>query len=112
MPAIISADDILSVAANSDSGELVPSDRISLPDSGVLYLYAVGSATGLNTQLKVNGNDWTYDEELHKEQDASTLHRESDLVIMGKVKKGDTVSLKFRNSTAGALNVNYQLVVM
>lgn len=108
----MASDDVLSVAANSDSGELVSSDRISAPDSGTLYLLCGGSATGLNVQLKVDGNDWTYDEEIGIVAVSAALKFPDDLNIMGKIRKGQTVSLKFRNSTAGALNVAYRLVIM
>jgi len=112
MPIILASDDTLSVAANADSGELVSADRIQIPDGGMMYLLAGGSATGLSTQLKVNGNDWTYDEELGIVAVAADLKFPDDAKIWGKVKKGDTVSLKFRNSTVGALNVGFRLVVV
>lgn len=112
MSIILASDDVLSVAANVDSGELVSSDRIKIPDSGMLYLLCGGSATGLNVQLKINGNDVTYDEEIGIVAIAGALKFPDDVNIAQKVKKGDQVSLKFRNSTAGALNVGYRLVVM
>ena len=112
MPAIMASDDVLSVSANADSGELVSADRIQAPDAGILVLLCGASATGLNVQLKVDGNDWTYDEEIGIVAVAGALKYPDDINIQGKIRKGQTVSLKFRNSTAGALNVGYRLVVM
>lgn len=112
MPVMLAADDTLVVSLNTVSAELVASDRIASPDSGTLYLMAGASATGLTVQLKVEGNDWTYDEELDIKAIATGLKFPDDIYIQGKIKKGDTVSLKFRNTTGGDLNVAYKLVVM
>jgi len=105
----LAADDVFSVAANATSAEQVAADKQTLKEGGTLYALANCSATGITMQLEVNGFA-VYDDLTIDIRNAALVYPD-DLIIWHKVKKGDVVSLKFRNATAVALTTNFRLFV-
>jgi len=105
----LSADDNLSVAANATSNEQVASDKQTVQESGTLYILANSAAVGVTAQLEVDGKAiW---DDLEIENRNSALIYPDDTVIWSKVKKGDIISLKFRNTTAAAIVVKHRLFI-
>lgn len=102
----------LSVAANSTSSEQVQTSTYQfIPFPGTLRICARGSATGLNIQLAAAGQTLCNDQPIPFTGTAGAISQFDHEVANFPVEAGSRAELKFRNSTAGALTVDYLLVL-
>lgn len=110
MGRLICSDDILAVAGNATSAELIPQDRVACPESGTMVLCSTVSATGVNARLIIGGDAVIDNEEIHLGVGVGTyVSYPADMMVSAKVKKGDVLSFKLDNVTGGSLNVAYKL---
>lgn len=102
----------LSVAANAVSSEQVSSSTYQfIPEDGVLSIAARGSATGLNMQLAAAGTTYCNDQALPYTGTAGAISVIDHEMVNFPVAQGDRVELRFRNTTGGALTVDYILTL-
>lgn len=98
----------LSTAAYSKSAEQVVGRNQILP-KGRLQLYAKGSAVGMNISLNVGGVPLMDDLPVPSIGTTGSLSTQ-DNAIVDQVIAGGFVSLVFRNTTVGALTMDYMLL--
>jgi len=96
-----------STSANSKGTEQV-SGQYQFVEKGVLNLYALASATGLNVTLKVNGIALIDDQPMCMFGTSGTL-KKSDNIVISQIVAGGRVEMHFRNTTGGALTCDYIL---
>jgi hypothetical protein len=102
----------LSVAANATSAEQVQTSTYQfLPFTGTLYLAARGSATGLNVNFSAAGQTLCNDQPIAYTGTAGAISVIDHQVASVAVEANSRAELKFRNTTAGALTVDYVLVL-
>lgn len=102
----------LSIAANSVSSEQVQTSTYQfIPFSGTCYLATKGSATGLNVQLAAGGQTLINDQPTPFTGTAGTISLIDNEIVSFPVEHGSRVELKFRNTTAGALTMDYVLMI-
>lgn len=102
----------LSVAANTTSSEQVQTSTYQfIPFTGTAYLAARGSATGLNIQLAAGGQTLCNDQPIPFTGTAGAISLLDHEVVSFPVEEGSRVELKFRNTTGGALTVDYVLIL-
>jgi len=102
----------LSVAANSVSSEQVQTSTYQfVPFTGTAYLAARSSATGINVQLAAGGQTLINDQPTPFTGTAGAISLLDHEIVSFPVEAGSRVELKFRNTTAGALTVDYVLML-
>lgn len=112
MGIIIANATALSVSANSVSSEQVSSSTYQfVPFSGRCFLAARCSATGLNTQLAAAGTTLCNDQPIPFTGTAGAISLIDHQLVDFPVDEGDRIELKFRNTTGGALTVDYLLIL-
>lgn len=98
----------LSVAANSVSAEQVQSSTYQfVPFTGTAYLFCKGSATGLNVQLAAAGQTLMNDQAIPFTGTAGTISQIDNEMVAFPVEAGSRIELRFRNTTGGALTVDF-----
>jgi hypothetical protein len=107
MAIVIGAGTALSVAANSVSAEQ-SSGTYQFVGKGKITLIAKGSATGMNATCLVGGIAIVNDQPIPYTGTAGTISV-NDNVMASQIMNGGKVELKFRNTTGGALTVDYIL---
>lgn len=98
----------LSTAAYSKSAEQVVGRNQILP-KGRIQLYAKGSAIGMNVSLNVGGVPLMDDLPVPSIGTTGSLSTQDNAVV-DQVISGGFVSLQFRNTTVGALTMDYMLL--
>ena len=102
----------LSVAANSTSAEQVSSSTYQfVPFSGTARIAARGSATGINMQLAAAGQTLCNDQPLPYTGTAGAISLLDHEVTSFPVEEGSRIELRFRNTTGGALTVDFILML-
>jgi len=102
----------LSVAANATSAEQVQTSTYQfVPFDGIAYLSARSSATGINVQLAAAGQTLCNDQPTPFTGTAGAISVIDHEMVSFPVAEGDRIELRFRNSTAGALTVDYVLAL-
>lgn len=96
-----------SVAANTKSSDQVDG-QYQFISKGNVSLYALPSATGMNCTLTVNGVPIIDDQALPMFGTSGAMSKIDNLVTQQAV-AGGRVQLFFRNTTGGALTVDYIL---
>ena len=95
----------LSVAANGKSAEQVTGTYQNV-GAGVISLVAKASATGLNATLSCGGVPLINDQPIPFTGTAGTISI-NDNVLVAQIVNGGKIELSFRNTTGGALTVDY-----
>lgn len=98
----------LSTAANSTSAELISGAWQNLP-RGRITLVARGSATGMNATMQVGAYVVMNDQPIPY-FGASGALTVNDHIVLSQNVAGGYLSLKLRNTTAGALTTDYQVL--
>lgn len=102
----------LSVSANATSSEQVQTSTYQfVPFNGTAYLAARGSATGLNIQLAAAGQTLCNDQPIPFTGTAGAISLIDHEMVSFPVSEGDRIELRFRNTTGGALTVDYVLAL-
>lgn len=96
-----------SVAANTKTADQI-SGQYQFIGKGQLTMYSLASATGLKCTLKVNGVSIIDDEDMCMFGTSGSLSKINNELVNQQV-AGGRVELFFRNTTAGALTVDYIL---
>lgn len=110
MGIVIAAGTAVSVAANSVSADQVTGTYQFLPSDGIVSLAARGSATGLNAQLAADGQTQINDQSLPYTGTAGAISQiDHEMASTSDLPAGSRIELKFRNTTGGALTVDYIL---
>ena len=100
----------LSVGANATSAEQVQTSTYQfVPFTGIATLAARGSATGLNIQLAAAGQTLCNDQAIPYTGTAGAISVLDHEVVQFPVEQGSRIELRYRNTTAGALTVDYIL---
>jgi len=107
MALVVGSASALSVAANTKSADQV-SGQYEFVGKGKFTLVALGSATGMNAELRVGGITVVGDEPIRFTGTAGTIDVSAHTVA-SQVLSGGRVELFFRNTTGGALTVDYIL---
>lgn len=102
----------LSVAANATSAEQVQTSTYQfVPFSGTAYLASRSSATGLNVQCAAAGQTLCNDQPIPYTGTAGAISVVDHELISFPVEEGSRIELRFRNTTGGALTVDYVLML-
>lgn len=102
----------LSVSANAVSSEQVQTSTYQfVPFTGTAFLACRGSATGLNVQLAAGGQTLCNDQAIPYTGTAGAISLVDHQLVSFPVEEGSRIELKFRNTTAGALTVDYVLML-
>lgn len=108
MPPMAISTSALSVAANSKSADqFTGTDLEYTPSVGVLSLFCKASATGLNVSIAAGGQRLIDDQPIPYTGTAGTLSTNDNLVIQSGVAGGVKLTMTFRNTTGGALTVDF-----
>lgn len=108
MAVVIDTETALSTAANTKSADLV-SGQYEFVGKGKFTLAALGSATGMNIELRIGGITIIGDQAIPWTGTAGTLDLSAH-VIASQVLNGGRVELFIRNTTAGALTTDLILL--
>ena len=108
MAVLIASGTTVSVAANTKSADQV-SGQYQNVGKGKFTLIGLPSATGINVQLSVGGITLINDLPAPSFGTTGSLDASAH-VIVSQIMAGGRVELFFRNTTAGALTVDYQLL--
>ena len=102
----------LSVSANAVSSEQVQTSTYQfIPFAGRAFLAARGSATGLNIQLAAAGQTLCNDQAIPYTGAAGAISQIDHQVVDFPVEEGARIELRFRNTTGGALTVDFLLMI-
>ena len=102
----------LSVAANSvSSGQIQTSTYQFIPFDGTLRFAARGSATGINASMSAAGQTLCNDQPLPYTGTAGAISILDHEIAAVPIEQGSRAELRFRNSTAGALTVDFIVVL-
>lgn len=104
---LVASASALSVAANSVSADQI-SGQFQFTGKGVYTLIAKASATGLNTTFNNGGISPASDLSIPFTGTAGTISTR-DNVIVQQMLAGGKNELKFRNTTGGAITVDFLL---
>lgn len=107
MAVVVASGSALSVAANAKSSDQV-TGRYQYTGRGSYTLIAKASATGLNLTCNIGGLDLCADQVVPFTGTAGTLSAK-DNVIVSQPMNGGKNELTFRNTTGGAITVDYIL---
>jgi len=108
MAVVIDTETALSTAANTKTADLV-SGQYEFVGKGKFTLAALGSATGMNVELRVGGITIIADQPIPWTGTAGTLSI-ADNVMASQTLNGGRVELFLRNTTAGALTTDLILL--
>lgn len=108
MAVVINTQTALSTAANTKTADLV-SGQYEFVGKGKFTLAVLGSATGMNVELRVGGVTIIADQPIPWTGTAGTLSI-SDNVMASQTLNGGRVELFLRNTTAGALTTDLILL--
>lgn len=109
MSIIVGTGSAVSTAANSVSAEQI-SGLYNYIGKGRITLVAKASATGLNCTFAVNGIPLIQDAGIMWFGTAGTMTINDNVLLSQIIKAGGYLSLKFRNTTGGALTVDYMVL--
>lgn len=102
----------LSVAANATSSEQVQTSTYQfIPFTGTLRLACRGSATGLNVNFSAAGQTLCNSQAIPYTGTAGAISLLDHELASVAVEQGSRAELRFINTTAGALTVDYLLVL-
>jgi hypothetical protein len=99
---------VVSVAANTKSAEQVTGTYQNI-GPGVLILVAKAAATGMNVTLSCGGIPLISDQAIPYTGTAGTISI-NDNVLVTQLVNGGKVECSFRNTTAGAVTVDYMVL--
>lgn len=108
MAVVVDTETALSTAANTKTADLV-SGQYEFVGRGKFTLAAIGSATGMNVELRIGGITVIGDQPIPWTGTAGTLDISAH-VIASQVLNGGRVELFLRNTTGGALTVDLILL--
>ena len=108
MALIVDTETALSTAANTKSADLV-SGQYEFVGRGKFTLAALGSATGMNIELRIGGITIIGDQPIPWTGTAGGLDISAH-VMASQVLEGGRVELFLRNTTAGALTTDLILL--
>lgn len=108
MAVVIHTETALSTGANTKTADLV-SGQYEFVGRGKFTLACLGSATGMNVELRVGGVSIISDQPIPWTGTAGTLSI-SDNVMASQTLNGGRVELFLRNTTAGALTTDLILL--
>lgn len=108
MSVVVASGSALSVTANAKSAELV-AGQYEFTGPGVYTLVVKGSATGLKVSNSVGGVALADDEDVLFTGTAGTIAVNQNAMASQPLSGGRN-SLTFRNTTGGALTVDYLLL--
>ncbi len=108
MAVLVASTSALSVSANAKSADQV-SGQYQYSGRGKYTLAVKASATGLNVTCAVGGIALVNDLAIPFTGTAGTISL-ADNVLVSQLMNGGRVELTFRNTTAGAITVDSQLV--
>lgn len=109
MALVITAQTGLSVAANGKSADQITGTYQFMPSAGELVIYARSSATGMNLQLFVNGQALMNDQPVPFFGTSGALTKKDHEVASFVVPAGSRVEFYARNTTGGALTVDFSV---
>ena len=99
-----------SIAADSTSANLLAGDiNEFLGRAAVISLFCTGSAVGLRAQLLV-GQDVVIDDQTISDANRFPITPD-DFLARGGGLPGDRLTLRFRNTTAGALTAEWRVAI-
>jgi len=107
MGVVVDSQTTFSVAANAKSTDQVDGE-FEFINKGNISLSALSSATGLNVSLKVGGVTIIDDKPIPFFGTTGGM-RILDNIIVNQAVAGGRIELFFRNTTAGALTVDYMV---
>lgn len=102
---IVGSGSALSVAANSKSAEQISGTYQNI-GAGVLILACRGSATGMNVSLSCGGVPLVVDQAIPYTGTAGAISI-NDHVLVSQLVNGGKIEASFRNTTGGALTVDW-----
>ena len=108
MAVVVASGSAVSTAANTKSADQV-SGQYQHVGKGKFTLIALGSATGMNIDCKVGGVNLVADAAVPYSGTAGTIDTSAH-VMCSQVLNGGRVELFLRNTTAGALTMDYILL--
>lgn len=109
MATVIHTETALSTAANTKTADLVSGQFEFTTGRNVYTLAALGSATGMNVELRIGGVTIIADQAIPWTGTAGTLSL-SDHVMVSQELNGGRAELFLRNTTAGALTTDLILL--
>lgn len=102
----------LSVAANSTSSEQIQTSTYQfIPFDGTLRMACRGSATGINVSFSAAGQTLCNDQPTPYTGTAGAISILDHEMASVPIEQGSRAELKFRNTTAGALTIDYIVVL-
>jgi len=108
MAVVVNTQTALSTAANTKTADLV-SGQYEFVGKGVFTLACLGSATGMNVELRIGGITIIGDQPIPWTGTAGTISI-ADNVMASQQLNGGRVELFLRNTTAGALTTDVLLL--
>jgi len=108
MAVVIHSETALSTAANTKTSDLV-SGQYEFVGKGKFTLACLGSATGMNVELRIGGVTIVADQAIPFTGTAGTISV-SDHIMASQVLNGGRVELFLRNTTGGALTTDVLLL--
>ena len=108
MAVVINTQSVLSTAANTKTADLV-SGQYEFVGKGKFTLAALGSATGMNVELRIGGITIVGDQPIPWTGTAGGLSI-ADNVMASQTLNGGRVELFLRNTTGGALTTDLILL--
>ena len=102
----------LTVAANATSAEQVQTSTYQfVPFPGRAFLAARSSATGINIQLAAAGQTLCNNQPTCYTGTAGAISQIDHQVVDFPVEEGSRIELRFQNSTAGSLTIDFLLML-
>jgi len=96
--------------ANTESAELISSDKVRCPESGKLVLLIQSAQIDSSVKLLVGGDSICDNAVVHQWITPHVLAYPDDLFVQTDVREGQALSLKIRNITSAACA--YRLMVL
>lgn len=109
MGVIVTSNTSESVAANTKTSNEVTGQFENI-GAGRITFAALASATGMRVTLSIGGITLINDMPIPFFGATGTMSLSDNVVVSQALKSGGRVELYFRNTTAGALTVDYQLL--
>lgn len=109
MAVVVAAQTTLSVAANSKSTDQISGTYQFVPYDCELIVYARASATGQNLLLFVNGQALMNDQPIPFFGSTGALTKKDHEVASFTIPAGSRIEFYVRNTTAGALTVDFSV---
>jgi hypothetical protein len=111
MGVVVSSQTGLSIAANSKSTDQITGTYQFVPYDCQLTVYARGSANGVNIQLFVNGQALMNDLPVPFFGTSGALTKNDHEVSSFDIPAGSRIEFFARNTTAGALTVDFNVEI-